>query len=122
MGTFTPAFNFSVVIGNTMPILLRYAPGGTLMDWTDCSVDIVVRLKDGSALTIPSGRISLVAPGSVPDATSPNLISSLLPAETAAFSEDFPNPYEIRVTDASGAKTTMLFGEIVPLFSAVEGE
>lgn len=118
-----PVYDYEVVKGDTLDILIRYSPDDTNpMDWaTEDVVEVSVRLPDGTEIEVPADRIELVDPGTDLQDADPNILTYLLPAETDDLPVDVPCTYQVRLVEGQ-LKKTILTGVITGRFSAVDGE
>lgn len=117
-----PVYDYEVVKGDRLNVFVRYQPGGNPIDWaTADEVELVVRLPDNTEISIPTDRVELVDPGTPLGDQDPNIVTALLPSETAQLPADVPCTYQLRFVESTDVRLTILTGVITARYSAVGG-
>lgn len=116
-----PLHDYEVVRGDNLDFNIRYAPGGSPMDWSGgASITITVRTESGKVFELADTDIELVAPGDLGGEEEPNIIASLGPDDTAQLDDGQRNQYQVRLTDSEGKLITVLTGRVFSRYSAAD--
>lgn len=116
-----PTYDYEIVKGDQLDILIQYAPNGAPMEWDTASVvEVSVRLPDNTEIEVPSDRIELIDSTEL-DADEPNILTYLTSSETESLPDNVPCPYQVRLVESADLKRTILTGMIIARFSAVDG-